>query len=204
MKPSLFWYEPTLIIIGIAWVIVSLIIILYMSFKDKRTANQKNFYWYLITLSFVLYVLFLIKFTMFPIFFIKLPPGVHVSFIQIVPFSTLSDNVIHGNFVQLFGNKALLMPLAVFVSLFYKSMGNDHRLRAYLLVLCVSILIELLQLVIDIATNYPSHACDIDDVIANTLGYIVTWEIFNHVHLFDAFKLNSDDKITTLVNHNQV
>lgn len=38
--------------------------------------------------------------------------------------------------------------------------------------------------------GHPSHACDIDDVIANTFGYIVAWEIFNHGHLFNVSKEN--------------
>ena len=33
--------------------------------------------------------------------------------------------------------------------------------------------IELVQLLINIITNYANHICDIDDIICNTIGVVV-------------------------------
>lgn len=51
----------------------------------------------------------------------------------------------------------------------------------------ISLIIELTQLVINIATDYPSHVVDIDDFILNTIGVTISSVILYLVHKNDYF-----------------
>ncbi|MFT8317903.1 MAG: VanZ family protein [Sporolactobacillus sp.] len=93
--------------------------------------------------------------------------------INIIPFHTiLSDLFISAEvtIIQIIGNLLLLMPLGFFI--LYFKMASQRKM--IFLAFCVSMIIELTQLLqAFIASKYAwglGRACDIDDVILNTLS----------------------------------
>jgi len=79
------------------------------------------------------------------------------------PFKTIDIYQTFGK--QILGNFVMLLPLGIYLPLFYTRLRKAYSFFAVLLIcFLVSASIELLQL----ATSYRS--ADIDDVILNTLG----------------------------------
>ena len=128
---------------------------------------------------FLCYALLVIKLTVFPIYIFDKESldrtmenvGKYLAFYQLIPFASIK-NYFHGSgIVQLAGNIVLLSPLAVFIEIFLQQRPKAWKVA--LGVSSVSILIELMQLAINLATQYPSRVTDIDDLILNTTGVVV-------------------------------
>ena len=51
-------------------------------------------------------------------------------------------------------------------------------LKIILIGMLSSVGVELMQLIIDIVTRYPSHIADIDDVILNSIGVVIGYGIY--------------------------
>lgn len=145
-------------------------------FYKKR--NAKIHYW--IIPVFVIYLLYLLKVTLFPIFIFdqetleKVKEGVenYLVFYQLKPFASIVNYFREGAMIQLIGNVILLSPLVVFGEIVTR--GKWRITRMILLVSSVSLLIELLQLVINYSTGYPYRVADVDDLILNVTGVIIT------------------------------
>jgi glycopeptide antibiotics resistance protein len=74
-------------------------------------------------------------------------------------------------YVQIFGNILLLFPLSIFVGFILKK--NESIWKIILIGILTSIGIEIIQLGINIATQFPNKVMDIDDLILNTCGIII-------------------------------
>lgn len=129
---------------------------------------------------FVCYLLLLIKLTMFPIFLfdqetlseIREGAGKYFVFYQIVPFASIKKYFFGGALIQFIGNILLLSPLAVFTEIFVCQRPKAWKVVASLS--AVSLLIEIVQLVSNMITGHPSRIADIDDLILNIAGIVLT------------------------------
>lgn len=129
---------------------------------------------------FLCYVLLLIKLTVFPIYIFdkenldRIMEGVgkYFVFYQLIPFASIK-NYFHGSgVVQLVGNIVLLSPLAVFIEIFLQQRPKAWKVA--LGVSAASLLIEITQLVINLSTRYPHRVPDVDDLILNIAGVVIT------------------------------
>ena len=147
----------------------------YIFYKKRNATIQ---YW--IIPVFVIYLLYLLKVTLFPIFIFdqetleKVKEGVenYLVFYQLKPFASIVNYFREGAMIQLIGNVILLSPMVVFGEIVTR--GKWRITRMILLVSSVSLLIELLQLVINYSTGYPYRVADVDDLILNVTGVIIT------------------------------
>ena len=147
----------------------------YIFYKKTNATIQ---YW--IIPVFVIYLLYLLKVTLFPIFIFdqetleKVKEGVenYLVFYQLKPFASIVNYFREGAMIQLIGNVILLSPMVVFGEIVTR--GKWRITRMILLVSSVSLLIELLQLVINYSTGYPYRVADVDDLILNVTGVIIT------------------------------
>lgn len=140
--------------------------------------NYKIRYW--IIPMFVCYLLMLIKLTMFPIFLfdqetlaeIREGAGKYFVFYQIVPFASIKKYFLGGALIQFIGNILLLSPLSVFAEVFVCQRPNAWKVVVSLS--AVSLLIEIMQLASNMITGHPSRIADIDDLILNIAGIVLT------------------------------
>lgn len=91
-----------------------------------------------------------------------------IEYIQKIFTSLLDTSTI---FLNLFGNIACLMPLALFIPILFKKVDNTKKFL--ISILCVTLGIELIQFITF------TGSCDIDDVILNTLGAFIMYKILN-------------------------
>lgn len=120
----------------------------------------------------ILYLLLLIKVVILPIW-IQVPHMNNVGIsqmVQLIPFSTIIENITDGQYVQLVGNFVLLIPLVIGVALLKKEKILSRRL--FILGISASLLLELIQLGTNIITKTNVHIFDVDDIILNTMGVI--------------------------------
>lgn len=140
--------------------------------------NYKIRYW--VIPLFVCYLLMLIKLTMFPIFLfdqetlaeIREGAGKYFVFYQIVPFASIKKYFFGGALIQFIGNILLLSPLAVFAEIFVCQRPKAWKVVAWLS--AISLLIEIVQLASNVITGHPSRIADIDDLILNIAGILIT------------------------------
>lgn len=140
--------------------------------------NYKIRYW--VIPLFVCYLLMLIKLTMFPIFLfdqetlaeIREGAGKYFVFYQIVPFASIKKYFFGGALIQFIGNILLLSPLAVFAEIFVCQRPKAWKVVASLS--AISLLIEIVQLASNVITGHPSRIADIDDLILNIAGILIT------------------------------
>lgn len=91
-----------------------------------------------------------------------------IEYVQKIFTSLLDTSTI---FLNLFGNMACLMPLALFIPMLFKKIDNTKKFL--ISVLCVTLGIELIQFITF------TGSCDIDDVILNTLGAFIMYKILS-------------------------
>ena len=129
---------------------------------------------------FLCYALLVIKLTVFPIYIFDKESldrtmenvGKYLAFYQLIPFASIK-NYFHGSgIVQLAGNIVLLSPLAVFIEIFLQQRPKAWKVA--LGVSAASLLIEITQLVINLSTRYPIRVPDVDDLILNIAGVVIT------------------------------
>ena len=141
--------------------------------------NHWKFRYWLIPI-FLCYTLLLLQLTVFPIRIfdkenldkIWQGAGKYFVFYQLIPFASIKNYFLGSALVQLVGNIVLLSPLAVFSEIFLR-----QRPKAWIVVLgvsAVSLLIEITQLVINLTTQYPNRVADVDDLILNILGIVIS------------------------------
>lgn len=135
-------------------------------------------YWFIPV--FVCYVLVLMKLTIFPIYIfdeetlamIREGAGKYFVFYQVIPFASIKNYFQTETIIQLIGNVLLLSPFALFIEIFL-----HQRPKAWKVALAVSsasFLIEASQLSINLLTGHPSRVADVDDLILNTIGVVLT------------------------------
>lgn len=120
----------------------------------------------------ILYLLLLIKVVILPIW-IQVPHMNNVGIsqmVQLIPFSTIIENITDGQYVQLVGNFVLLIPLVIGVALLKEEKILNRQL--FVLGVSASLLLELIQLGTNIITKTNIHIFDVDDIILNTMGVI--------------------------------
>ncbi len=79
---------------------------------------------------------------------------------------------VSGAMIQLVGNIILLSPIVIFLEIFTR--GRINAFKEVIIVFACSFVIEIIQLIVTIATKYPGHIADVDDLIINILGVIIT------------------------------
>jgi glycopeptide antibiotics resistance protein len=140
--------------------------------------HNRQFRFWLIP-ALICYILLLLKLTVFPIHIysqetldrMKAGFGNYWSFYQLIPFASIRNYFSGSGPIQLIGNLVLLSPLAVFAEIFLR-----QRPKAWKVALgtsAVSLLIEITQLVINLATRYPRRVPDVDDLILNIAGVVI-------------------------------
>lgn len=86
------------------------------------------------------------------------------SILQLTPFATIST----AGQLFVWGTLLAFVPLPLLAFAYTRSMK-----KAALWALAIAILIEPLQLVIDLATGFPSFVVDVDDMMLQVLGSAV-------------------------------
>lgn len=158
------------------FVYILIFIIAFFVYKIKK----QHTYSLSFILLFALYIQFLVKFTILPIMIlfeggIGSMYDIDEPYTQMIPFHFVSEY--QQGFLglkQIAGNIILLFPMALFVRTMLESRQNTSRiLKTILVCISISILIEVLQLMIDLVTNYPNRVMDIDDVLLNAVGILL-------------------------------
>jgi glycopeptide antibiotics resistance protein len=160
--------------------------------------KQNNFLQVTVQASFFIYVFAVLQLTGYFILFKEISSHdwwdkmngriVRHDRVNLEPFKTIDIYQTFGK--QILGNFVMLLPLGIYLPLFYTRLRKAYSFFAVSLIcFLVSVSIELLQL----ATSYRS--ADIDDVILNTLGggtgfiiYLVIKTILSPKKLIDQPK----------------
>lgn len=107
--------------------------------------------------------------------------------INIIPFHTILMDIslfAEVTIIQIIGNLLLLMPFGFFI--LYFKMASQRKM--IFLAFCVSLIIELTQLLQAlIVSQYfdgPGRACDIDDIILNTLSAFLAIGVYKIYSIF--------------------
>ena len=143
----------------------------------KKAKKISTKYWVIFT--FIVYILCLAKITIFPIYIFdqetlqRAKEGItdYIIYYQLIPFHSIQNYLITNAYIQIIGNLVLLAPLVVYIEIFFHS--RLSYMREILVAFVCSLLIETIQLIINICTEFPSRVADIDDLILNTIGSIV-------------------------------
>lgn len=95
-----------------------------------------------------------------------------LDYFQLVPFRTIGEMLKYNDFfsIQLIGNIVLLMPLPILIGYANR---EKHFVALFSKCAMVSVGIELIQVCIDFALQYPSRKFDVDDIILNVLGVLM-------------------------------
>ncbi|MBA3927539.1 VanZ family protein [Listeria rustica] len=156
-------YDPFLIIILAISILVVMVITLVFLLKAKKFDR-----YYFATILFGVYLVFLIKFVIFPftIFGNLLDAGSYAitDYVNVIPFMQ------GAGLYQIMGNVMLLFPFGVYVSVIKPKLSFG---RVFCVGLLTSVMIESVQLFLDIVFIYPNHFMDITDVILNVSGFVL-------------------------------
>ena len=163
------------------WIVYSIIVFfIFLSTKGKRKKSHR------ITLYlFSLYMLFVIKITLFPI----VVGGVIVSdglLIQPYPFATIIDSIRCRTFeVQIIGNIIMFIPFPVFMILLQKYQNKSCK-KIFFEGLLLSCGIEGMQLIENLVSGTMLRKFDVDDIILNCMGVFIGIILCNKI--IDIFK----------------
>ena len=164
------------------------VLVLYaviMLFKKVKPAR------FFLNLAFGLYISVVIAVCFFPIKFSGTLPEPAMN--NFIPFKSIFDSVkdvlsgsTYGLF-SVFGNFIMLVPLGVFFYFYFK----EKKMRL-LGVFLFSVSIETIQCIIGMLIGYNYRCIDIDDVILNTAGGILSVILFDLI--FGKLKKNRKSK----------
>lgn len=149
-------------------------------YKYKKNHKYQLYF----ILLFAFYILVLLSLTMFPLKFITEAgrntqiADTSMPFVQLIPGTILKNSIPYNILKQVLGNILLFVPMYFFMKYITKS-----TLKSIFIGIGVSFGIELIQLLIDILTNYSNHICDIDDIICNSIGIFLGALIFKIITL---------------------
>ena len=169
-----------MVILSINFIWLALFALVIAFFIYKRKANKLT---YIFIYASTVYILLVLSITMLPITVISKEEleemrshfGKYISYFQLVPFKTILGVGKFNFFRQIIGNIILFVPLPTIIKM------NNQKLTGLKIILIgmlSSVGVELMQLIIDIVTRYPSHIADIDDVILNSIGVVIGYGIY--------------------------
>lgn len=147
----------------------------YLIYKRKKRPYK---FW--IIGLFVFYILIVINIVLFPIYIyskemlnkLHSELGQYLTYIQIVPFKTISNTFkTSGWKIQVIGNILLLFPFPVLLGVIKGCKFSVKK--TFFLGFIFSLSIELSQLLLSIITGFPSRIADIDDLMLNTFGILL-------------------------------
>lgn len=149
--------------------------ILFAYYKIKRQKKRKVLLWRCL---FALYLLLVIKVTVFPFTFDHFAWMEDTSYIavQMKPFASIIPLAKRGNYIQIVGNIILLLPLPLLLQGIKEQ--TFSRLKCFATVCIASISIEVLQLGINLVTRVRNHVFDVDDLILNISGGVLLLILF--------------------------
>lgn len=165
-------YDPFLIIILAIAILVVMAITLGFLLKGKKLDR-----YYFATVLFGVYLVFLIKFVIFPftVFADLLDAGSYAvtDYINLIPFHQFLNGS-GADWYQAMGNVMLLFPLGIYVGVMKPKLSFG---RMFCVGLLTSVMIESVQLFLDIVFIYPNHFMDVTDVILNVSGFVLAYFI---------------------------
>ncbi|SFF64371.1 Glycopeptide antibiotics resistance protein [Halobacillus alkaliphilus] len=193
MQPLGISYDLTPPLFLIVFIVICGITFLYLHFKKKK----KNFKKLFLFGATIFYVVSVIKLTLLPIT-VSFKEGVFPDlassdFYNLVPFQTISQALSYGNYVQVFGNIALLFPLHILLGLLRGKVLSFFK--SLLLLIVITLTIELTQLIINLATGIANKVIDIDDFILNVFGGLVGWFLSKAYIKFFTNKESSQENL---------
>lgn len=162
-----------------AYLLFLCLALMVIKFSKKANARFGQYNIFFIAI-FVLYILLMIKILFFPLFvFYKSylynywkEYGRFIKFIQFVPFESIKVYFLAGSWkAQILGNIFIFVPLPIFYGVF-KNKDFNYKKCLFVGILTI-LLVEIIQLMINIITNYPNRLCDIDDLIINSIGIVI-------------------------------
>ena len=170
-------------IFALLYILILCITLLIYKLKKK---NKYNIYGLIL---FELYILCLVKVVYTPVVFNRamsddMVEKMKMNYANFVPFRTITGvGSVHNFAVQVGGNILLLMPLVFF--LYYVFFIKSYR-KCIVYCFMAIVFIEITQYIIDIITKFPNKVCDVDDVILNFIGIILSILI---IHLLNNTKI---------------
>lgn len=172
-------------IFALLYILILCITLLIYKLKKK---NKYNIYGLIL---FELYILCLVKVVYTPVRIVfnramsdDMVEKMKMNYANFVPFRTITGVGSVNNFaVQVGGNILLLMPLVFF--LYYVFFIKSYR-KCIVYCFMAIVFIEITQYIIDIITKFPNKVCDVDDVILNFIGIILSILI---IHLLNNTKI---------------
>lgn len=95
------------------------------------------------------------------------------NYFQLIPFRSIYSTIKNASIfsIQIIGNIVLLLPFPIFLG--YLKMNSKRYAALFFQSLCISIFIEVLQVIIDFILQYPSRKFDVDDIILNGTGIML-------------------------------
>ncbi|ASF39075.1 hypothetical protein CEH05_08090 [Halobacillus halophilus] len=119
MQPLGYSYDLSPPLFLIVFTVICGITFLYLHLKNKK--KKKNFKKLLLLGATIFYVLSVLNLTFLPIT-VSLKEGFFpdlssTEYYNLVPFETISQALSYGNYVQVFGNITLLLPLPILIGL---------------------------------------------------------------------------------------
>lgn len=144
--------------------LVTIFIFVFLRLSKKCRGKSIN-YLYVFILTF--YSLLLISILFYPSVRYS-NENIDINYFQLVPFKSISGFISNGIYMQILAGIIVTVPIAPLLYLNFKKV-SIHKLS--LITLVIVLLIEPVQLIINIITNYPNRIIDIDDFILNSIGW---------------------------------
>lgn len=170
-------------------------VILFVYIMIDFIRNKTNdFLRRIVFYSFIVYIIFIAHFT---IGNIVIPPITeNTLYVQLVPFYFVKDlfnmyqlnglDWFFWNSLKLsFFNLILLMPLGIYLSVFFKRKG---KYKAFLTIFLSSVFIEVLQLILTYSGFILGRGFNVDDIIVNTLGGCIAFSISEFIKKYISGK----------------
>lgn len=154
--------------------LLALVFVIYFFIDFILKKKRRKAIDYLIHYSFIFYLLCLIKFTFFPVAIYNHPELMgSSSYVQLIPFKSIIETINNKNYIQDWGNIILLMPFSVYLTI----LNKRTKVFGYSVIFGVAITftIESVQLLIDYVTHFSNKLFDVDDMILNTIGFVLGW-----------------------------
>ena len=164
------------------------IIINGIKIRKKRITGGRL----IIDTIFFIYLLCVLNITIFPIPFQKTFINDFLNSLgsdprykyNLIPFMTVIDSVKNAftyntyglEFKNIGGNLILLTPLGIYVHFIKRNLGRKNIL---IMGFAIAMVIELIQLSISLLLGYSYRSFDVDDLILNTLGFIIGYKSFS-------------------------
>lgn len=167
-------YAQMVLIVSAIWIIIrSICAIRYKKLSLKREAHLLLVY---------ICIVVVVRFTFCPFGTVngQIQPLVFDSTkllplkVNLIPFIYLFDYpTMRETLLNLIGNTAMFIPLGIVWPAVFKKL--DTPLKAILAGFCTSLAIEIIQL------PFYDRTSDIDDLVLNTVGYIIGYGIYSLV-----------------------